>query len=332
MLVTSGQREVVWRAGRSARTSLSCGWVGVVISIPIDYSTQSPLIYAFAYSILQTMAFFGRTILRSLVTLTRPPGLPVRHLSTLLTQKCPNPSGGPLQITVRQCSLKKPKRKLEAPITLRTILVGLGVGGALLTFMLVVKQEKKAKIEKERKRQLGKASIGGNFDLVDVNGVPRKSTDFLGKWVLLYFGFTHCPDICPDELEKMAKIIDTVDKEHPDIELQPLFITVDPERDSKEAIKAYLSEFHPKILGLTGTVEQLSKATKAYRVYFSAGPRDQEDDYIVDHTVIMYLIGPDGDFIDYYGQNRTAGQIIDAICLQKMKFDRAQKGGLLSFL
>ncbi|XP_022690819.1 protein SCO1 homolog, mitochondrial-like [Varroa jacobsoni] len=283
------------------------------------------------------MAFFRRILARPLAAVpritTQQRQQQQQNLSDGLSRSGWRSTFDTVFIVSRPCTTESTKlppqpKKRESPVTWRTVGIGLGLGGALLTFMLYVKNEKKQNIEKERKRVLGKAKIGGVFELVDYNGLPRKSADFHGKWVLLYFGFTHCPDICPDELEKMAKIVDIIEKEYPHIELQPLFITVDPERDTKEAIKSYLAEFSPKILGLTGTVEQLARATKAFRVYFSVGPRDQEDDYIVDHTVIMYLIGPEGDFIDYYGQNRTAKQIVDAIVMQKLKFDNQKKGGI----
>ncbi|XP_069808349.1 protein SCO1 homolog, mitochondrial isoform X2 [Dendropsophus ebraccatus] len=186
--------------------------------------------------------------------------------------------------------------------------------------MKYVKKEKEEKIEKEKTRSLGKPLLGGPFSLIDHNGLPKTDQHFLGQWVLLYFGFTHCPDICPEEIEKMIQVVEQIGalKEVPD--LVPVFITVDPERDDKDAVAKYIKEFSPKLVGLTGTSKQIEEVAKAYRVYFSPGPKDDDSDYIVDHTIVMYLVGPDGSFVDYYGQNKTSSEITASIALHMKRF------------
>lgn len=109
--------------------------------------------------------------------------------------------------------------------------------------------------------------------------------------VQMYFGFTHCPDICPDELDKMARMIDTIKAKRGDV-VRPLFITCDPNRDSPAVIKSYLAEFHPDIVGLTGTWDEVKAMCKAYRVYFSTPPHVKPgQDYLVDHSIYFYLMG-----------------------------------------
>ncbi|XP_055917579.1 protein SCO1 homolog, mitochondrial [Eupeodes corollae] len=226
---------------------------------------------------------------------------------------------------LRQQSQASNPTKGKGPISWKSlgILSILGAGG--LGFMYYVKNEKEEAMMRERKRQLGKAQIGGKWDLVDCTGKTRKSEEFLGKWLLIYFGFTHCPDVCPDELEKMALVVDEIDKAPKSPGIQPIFITVDPARDSKEVVEKYVKEFSPKLLGLTGSPEQINSVCKAFRVYYSAGPRDQDNDYIVDHTIIMYLVNPEGEFVDYYGQSKDKNQVTSSILVNMAKWDQLQK-------
>ncbi|XP_065655959.1 protein SCO1 homolog, mitochondrial isoform X2 [Hydra vulgaris] len=215
------------------------------------------------------------------------------------------------QRQLRQFSLRKSAR--QGPITWASLGVLLVAGGGIMQYVKWLKDEKKKEQEKLQKMSIGKASIGGSFELMDTQGNLVTNKDFIGQWLLIYFGFCHCPDICPDQLEKMTTIIEKIESIQGLPLIQPIYITVDPHRDSPENIRQYLKDFHKRFIGLTGTDDQIKKVCKAYRVYFSAGPKDEDDDYIVDHTIIMYLINPEGNFVEYFGQNRTINEITGAI-------------------
>ncbi len=122
----------------------------------------------------------------------------------------------------------------------------------------------------------------------------------------IYFGFSHCPDICPDELDKMSEAIDIIQSRAPNT-LRSIFVSCDPARDTPAVLRSYLAEFHPSLIGLTGTWEQTKNVCKQYRVYFST-PQDvkpNEEDYLVDHSIYFYVMDPEGDFVECIGRQDT---------------------------
>ncbi|KAM4614937.1 protein SCO2 homolog, mitochondrial [Polymixia lowei] len=226
-----------------------------------------------------------------------------------------HPSSLPL-LTQRFFSSQGPKPSTKtAKIKLATrLVVTLLFGAGLMGTWWYVHSEKQHKLQRQRIEQLKQVALGqGNFSLLDHRGQRRTKRDFAGSWVLLYFGFTHCPDICPDELDKMSAVVAALDKDPGLPPVQPLFITVDPERDDVAALAKYVKDFHPRLIGLTGTAEEVKRAGQDYRVYASPGPKDDDGDYIVDHTILIYLVNPDGLFLDYYNRMKNEAQISESI-------------------
>ncbi|MBO0738450.1 MAG: SCO family protein [Alphaproteobacteria bacterium] len=137
------------------------------------------------------------------------------------------------------------------------------------------------------------SAIGGPFRLTDQNGKTVTDADLRGKWTLVYFGYTHCPDACPTALNDISIALEELGAERQAV--QPVFITVDPERDTPEALKAYVASFDAPILALTGSPEQVSQAAKAYRVYYAKHP-EPGGDYSMDHSSVIYVMDPQGRF------------------------------------
>lgn len=184
------------------------------------------------------------------------------------------------------------------------------VGGGGVTWWFTREKEKlRIQKEVESKRGMGKPLIGGNFTLVDTDNKPFTQENLKNdkkKFSIIYFGFTHCPDVCPDELDKLGEMLEEL-KSKDDIELQSIFITCDPARDSPEIIAQYLEDFHPSIVGLTGTYEQVKNVCKKYRVYFSTPPDVKAgQDYLVDHSIFFYLMDSEGQFVDVIGREVDA--------------------------
>ncbi|PAA68824.1 hypothetical protein BOX15_Mlig027011g3, partial [Macrostomum lignano] len=161
-------------------------------------------------------------------------------------------------------------------------------------------------------------AVGGDFRLLDQRGryVTRAELSGNSGWLLLYFGFCHCPDICPEQMEKMAEVVERLRLDKDPLRITPVFVSIDPERDTPALVKEYIADFSDKFIGLTGTKAEVDEVAKKYRVYYSKGPVDQDGDYIVDHAIIMYLVSPDGSVVDYYGQTKTPREI--AGCIAKV--------------
>lgn len=134
--------------------------------------------------------------------------------------------------------------------------------------------------------------LGGPFSLVDHTGKAVTEADFTGRFMLVYFGFTYCPDVCPTELGVMAAALDAMGAQGERV--TPVFVTIDPERDTPEAMAEYVSRFHPRMVGLTGTPEQVAAAARSFRVFYAKINRPEMSEYLMDHSSFIYLVGPDG--------------------------------------
>ncbi|RDB20528.1 Lysophospholipid acyltransferase [Hypsizygus marmoreus] len=192
------------------------------------------------------------------------------------------------------------------------IFIAAGVG--LFFYFRYEKAQQLERREQERaSKSYGRPQLGGPFSLLTPDGQPFTEQNLLGKWSLVYFGFTNCPDICPEELDKVTAVLDVIEKDHGKI-FQPVFISVDPARDTPARVGQYLKDFHSSFVGLVGSYEATKAVCKAYRVYFSTPPNaDPNGDYLVDHSIFVYLMDPQGKFVEAFGQSVQKEDIIEKI-------------------
>lgn len=153
----------------------------------------------------------------------------------------------------------------------------------------------------------GTASVGGPFTLTTQEGKPLSDTDLKGSPFLVFFGFTHCPDICPTKLFEISEALRAAGEGAKAKGLKALFITVDPERDTPEAMKSYLGSFDPRIVGLSGDRPAIDAVVKAYRAYAKKVPL-KDGDYTMDHTALVYLMGKDGKFVGAFNIEQPPAQ------------------------
>ncbi|KAI4120706.1 MAG: hypothetical protein LQ338_006822 [Usnochroma carphineum] len=323
-------------------------------------------------SFSQSLKCPSRPLLRYLHRCTTSPARHYHHHHQPLqpipsTQKLPTPRN---VIRGYKTVEEARSRTYSGPFTARSAILFLTAGACMIVYFRFEKDRMQRKRIAEAAKGVGKPKVGGKFELVDQKGRTWTEANIKGGFTLIYFGFSHCPDICPDELDKMAKMIDLVNGPPPPSAspippppppssptpsttpssttpsptpqprqtstrppLLPIFISCDPARDTPAVLETYLRDFHPSLVGLTGTWQQVKDVCRAYRVYFSTPEGAQPGmDYLVDHSIYFYLMGdrslrgmrmgnggieannddddddetdPDGDFIECLGRQHT---------------------------
>ncbi|KAF1992318.1 mitochondrial metallochaperone Sco1 [Aulographum hederae CBS 113979] len=261
------------------------------------------------------------------------PATPIRHCQNASSSFASHSQLRPFSETSRNAykTVQEARsRQRSGPFSWKAAVLFVVTGAAMIVYF----QEEKARLERKRiadeTKGVGKPKVGGPFNLIDQDGKPFSSEDMKGKYALVYFGFTHCPDICPEELDKMAGMIDIV-KKNTGNTLLPVFVTADPARDTPAVVKEYLKEFHPDFIGLTGSYDDIKRMCKVYRVYFSTPPEVKSgQDYLVDHSIYFYLMDPDGDFVEVYGRTHTAEEAAKIMTDHIKDWEKPINQGLLS--
>ena len=191
------------------------------------------------------------------------------------------------------------------------VVLGLALAGGGLFAWSLVQAPQPSGIVSSETRSSGSALIGGPFTLTDQAGKQRSEADLKGHYALVYFGYTYCPDICPTSLSTMTQALDLLAEQAPDKAraVLPVFITVDPARDTVEALATYAGHFHPRLLALTGTEEEVATAAKAYRIFYQKVEEPGASDYLMDHSSVLYLMAPDGSYLTHFTHASTAEDI-----------------------
>lgn len=191
---------------------------------------------------------------------------------------------------------KKAPRAMNFPTrsVLRGVLLGLLVVAAMAVTLEILGTRQRTPVV------TGEALVGGPFTLVDPSGAGVADSAFAGRHMLIYFGYTLCPDVCPLALQKMSMALDILEGDGIDLApLQPIFISIDPGRDTPAIMGEYVRAFHPALIGLTGSEEAIAAVAKAYRVHYVRAGDDPED-HMIDHSAVIYLMGPDGRYVDHF--------------------------------
>lgn len=195
--------------------------------------------------------------------------------------------------------------RIYAGLAVATVAVGLGA-----TLWKITADRAADPYAQCRAGQVAGGDIGGPFTLVDNMGRTVTETDVITHPTLVYFGYTYCPDVCPLDNLRNAEAVDLLESRG--IEATPVFVSVDPARDTPEVMNGYVGDMHPRMVGLTGSADQVAAAVRAYKVY-SAIPPSQGEFYLVDHSTFTYLMIPGRGFVDFFRRETTAAEMADRV-------------------
>ena len=173
---------------------------------------------------------------------------------------------------------------------------GLFVIASLLCGGLAAAAEQPSAAQMMDDLMYGRGRVGGPFTLTDQTGKQRSDTDFRGKLMIVYFGYTYCPDVCPTDLMAITQALDALGPAAEDV--QPVFITIDPERDTK-LLAGYVSAFHRSLVGLTGSPDEIRKVANSYKAFYVKVQDERSRDYSIDHAGVIYLIGRNGEYLGF---------------------------------
>ena len=177
-------------------------------------------------------------------------------------------------------------------LLLIAVLLGVGV----LVCDVAAAEEQPSAAQMMDDLMYGRGTVGGPFTLTDQTGRTRSDSEFRGKLMVVYFGYTYCPDVCPADLMAITQALDVLGSAAEGI--QPVFITVDPERDTK-GLADYVAAFHPSLVGLTGSPEEIRKVANSYKAFYAKVPNERSGEYSIDHAGVIYLMGRNGEYLGF---------------------------------
>ena len=188
-------------------------------------------------------------------------------------------------------------------------LAGILAAASLASQLAVAEQPSAAQLMDDLMWNRG--PVGGSFALTDHTGQTRTDLDFRGKLMVIDFGYTYCPDICPTDLLSISQALNLLGQAAEAV--QPIFISVDPQRDTVAHLADYVMAFHPRLLGLTGTPDRIRETAMAYKVYYAKADDSRSQDYVVDHTAFIYLVGKDGRYVGFLPSGTTPERLSEVI-------------------